>query len=67
MYRTDLQVQDRNRYRNTDTGIYVTLCVFSIEKISLALLMQKRADFRMLGSIVSTELLYRKYLFYNRA
>lgn len=52
MYRTDLRVDDKNTYKNTDNGIYVTLCIFSVERISLALLMRKDADYRLLRTIV---------------
>ena len=53
MYRTDLRVDDKNTYKNTENGIYVTLCIFSVERISLALLMRKDADYRLLRTIVS--------------
>jgi len=46
VFRTELLVDDLNTYEDTEKGRYVSLCVFFLEKISLALLMNKHADSR---------------------
>ena len=49
----DSVVDDRNTYEDTEDGYYLTLCILFLERISLALLMDKYTDNRTFRSIVS--------------
>lgn len=59
VFRTEMLVDDLNAYEDTDQGRYVSLCVFFLDKISLALLMTKHADSRSWHVIVRTDSLMK--------